>query len=254
MVAMVQPHQQHHTSSLLMMDKENNKSNQNAMSESSNEQIFTTLDGPKNRKVYAKALQTVIEDDSSPKVKFFALLNRKPYKPSEKVNEEEIVEMMKEHPDFCRDVYRFEAFHRDLIHPLHMLSALSVDVSTIRLCFKNCEAAMLYDESSLGSPIHYAVAFNANFELIRWLVKKDLDALELANNPDKHTPLHLACLYEADAETIFFLTDRFAQAAKLQDRDGNTPLHLVCSGEEPELEVVEDLTEVSHNHNNIMFG
>jgi hypothetical protein len=71
-----------------------------------------------------------------------------------------------------------------------------------------------------------------------------MDALQLPNQADKHTPLHLAVLYEADSETCFFLTDRCAKAAQAIDKDGNTPLHLACSGEEPELEVIEDLTEV----------
>lgn len=227
---------------MAVSNKENSSKGGNA--QAANELIFTTLEGgPRSRKPFVKAIQKVIEEDSSAKVKFYALLNRKPYKDDEKLDEEALVEMMKKNPDFCQSLYRFEAFHQDLIHPLHMLAALSADVATIRTCFKYCEAAMFYDESSLGSPIHYAVTFNASFEIIRWLVKKDMDALLLPNK-DKQTPLHLACLYEADSETCFFLTDRCAKAAQAQDKEGNTPLHLACSGEEPDLEIVEDLTEV----------
>ena len=213
--------------------------------QAANDKLITTLDGgPKSRKLYTKALQTALEGDSRPKMKFFALLNRKPYKREDRLDEDALCALMKEYPDFCQEVYRFEAFHRDLLHPLHMLAALSADLATIRLCFKHCEAALFHDASQLGAPLHYAVTFNASFDMIRWFVKKDMDALQLPNQADKHTPLHLAVLYEADSETCFFLTDRCAKAAQTLDKDGNTPLHLACSGEEPELEVIEDLTEV----------
>jgi len=215
--------------------------------QAANEKLITTIDGgPKSRKQYAKAVQTVIQEDHRPKIKFFALLNRKPYKKDDrKLDQEALCELIHEYPDFCQELYRFEAFHRTLIHPLHMLVALSADLATIRLCFKHCEAALFHDASPLGAPIHYAVTFNASFDVIRWVVKKDTDALQLGNSADQHTPLHLAVLYEADAETCFFLTDRCAKAAQALDVAGHTPLHLACSGDEPELEVIEDLTEVS---------
>ena len=213
--------------------------------QAANDKLITTRDGgPKSRKLYAKALQAALEADARPNIKFFALLNRKPYKRDEKLDEDALCALMQEYPDLCQEVYRFEAFHRDLLHPLHMLAAMSADLGTIRLCYKNCEAALFHDTSQLGAPIHYAVTFNASFDLVRWLVKKDMDALQLPNQVDKQTPLHLAVLYEVDTETCFFLTDRCATAAQALDKNGNTPLHLACCGEEPELEVIEDLTEV----------
>jgi len=216
------------------------------MAQDSNEKLLTTLDGgPKSRKSYSKAVAAVMEEDKQrPLIQFFHLLNHKPYKRNDKLDQDAIVNMIKEHPDFCQQVFRFEAFHKDLLHPLHMLAAMNADLATLRLCLKHCEAALFYDQTSLGAPLHYAVTFNAAFDTIRWLVKKDSDAVMLPNTADQHTPLHLAVLFEADAETIFFLTDRCSKAAGLVDSKGNTPLHLACSGEEPELEVIEDLTEV----------
>lgn len=226
----------------------NNNMTLSDSTKAANEKLITTLEGgPTGRKQFSKAVQAVIAQDSRPQIKFFALLNRKPYKSEDrKLDCTALGELMNAHPEFCQKQYRFEAFHRQLLPPLHMLAALSADLPTLRLCHKHGggESILSHHASPLGAPIHYAVTFNAAFDVIRWLVKKDLDALQLANASDRHTPLHCAVLYEADAETCFFLTDRCAAAAQCRDSKGNTPLHLACSGEEPELEVVEDLTEV----------
>jgi ankyrin repeat protein len=152
--------------------------------------------------------------------------------------------MMKEHPELCVEVFRFEAFPQDLLHPLHMLCALSAKLETIKLCVKCCAAALFHDQSSIGAPIHYACTFNNTFDVIRWLVKKDSDALELPNMESGMTPLHLAIQHKANFDTVAFLTDRCPAAAAMVDNDMMTPLHRAIAVTEPELEVIEDLTEV----------
>jgi ankyrin repeat protein len=209
-----------------------------------NLKLITTLSGPKKGKEYARQLKLVLADDKRPIFQFFGLLNLKPYERSDKLDETKLVAMMKEHPDFCTELFRFEVFPQDVLHPLHMLCALSASLSTIKVCFKCCNAALFHDASANGAPIHYAVTCNASFDVIRWLVKKDVDALKLPNIDANMTPLHLACQYEADSATVAFLTDRCPEAARETDVDGMTPLHLACSVEEPELAVIEDLTEV----------
>lgn len=211
---------------------------------SRNKQLITSLDGPSKRKEYRAELKRVLAEDTRPIFQFFTLLNQKPYKDSAKLKEDKLVPVMKEHPEFCKELYRFEAFHNDLLHPLHMLCALGASTATLKTCLKHCEAAMFHDDSVLGSPMHYACTFNAPFELIRWLVKKDKDSLQLSN-AKRMTPLHLACLYGADANTVAFLTDRCPKAATKVDEEGSTALHLACSVETSDLEIVEDLTEVN---------
>jgi ankyrin repeat protein len=209
-----------------------------------NEKLITALGPPDGRKEFLLLLETVLAEDKRPMFQLYQLLNLKPYRRKDKIDEGRVIALIKEHPDLCQNLYRFEAFPKDLLHPFHMMCAMNASCTLINACYKACEAALFHDDSVLGAPIHYAVTFNAGFELIRWLVKKDLDALQVQNR-EYMTPLHLACLYEANAETVAFLTDRCAMAALLIDKDGMTPLHLACSVEEPQLAVTEDLTEVN---------
>jgi ankyrin repeat protein len=46
------------------------------------------------------------------------------------------------------------------------------------------------------------------------------------------------------SEIVIFLTEKCPAAAKLVDKKGMTPLHLAVSVDDPQLAVVEDLTEV----------
>lgn len=206
--------------------------------------LITTLSGPYSSKEYARLLKDVLAEEKRPIFLFFEMLNLNPHKQGKKkLDEVGVVFTLQELPDYCSQLFRFEAFPNDLLHPLHMLCALSASLSTIKACFNLCNAAIFHDSIS-GSPIHFATSFNASFDVIRWLVKKDPDALHLGTTNEKMTPLHLACQHEADSETVAFLTELGPQAASMLDEDGMTPLHWACSVEEPNLAVIEDLTEV----------
>lgn len=209
-----------------------------------NERLITTLEGPKKRKDFAAQVDLVLEHDRRPIMTFFGLLNLKPNsKKGRMLDEHQVLQFIVDYPDFCSDVFRFEAFHKDLIHPFHMLCALGAKPALLKACFKSCEAALFHDESNIGSPIHYAVNCRSSFETIRWLVKKDIDSLQIQNSKGQ-TPLHLAILSKAKTEAVAFLTDRCGAAALQVDNNGMTPLHLACTVENPVLEVIEDLTEV----------
>jgi ankyrin repeat protein len=209
-----------------------------------NLKLITTLSGPPDGKEYAKQLIDTLVADKRPIFQFVGMLNLNPLTRSKKeLDEVKIVATMKKHPDFCTQLFRFEAFPKDLLHPLHMLCALSASLDTIKACFKHCKAAIFHDSIS-GAPIHFAITFKASFDVIRWLVKKDTDSLQLGTTDNKMTPLHLACQHKVDSETVAFLTERCPQAASMLDKDGLTPLHWACSVKEPKLAVIEDLTEV----------
>lgn len=211
-----------------------------------NKELITTMAGPEKGREFAKQVKLMhVSGDKRPIILFYKLLNLKPYKQPNKFDESKVMQMMKDFPELCVEVYRFEAFVQSLIHPLHMLCALNASVNAIKLCIKCCQAALYHDYSAIGAPIHYACMYNCNFESIRYLVKKDCDALELPNNDQGMTPLHLAIQYEADFTTIAFLTDRCAAAANMVDQEyGMTPLHFAVTVAEPQLQVIEDLTEV----------
>jgi hypothetical protein len=206
--------------------------------------LITTLSGPTKGREFSKQIKMLYLNDQRPIVKFYKLLNLKPYKQPNKFEETKVMQMMKDHPEICMGLYRFEAFSQDLLHPLHMLCTLNASVDMIKFCVKCCQAALYYDASAIGAPIHYACMFNAPFDTIRWLVKKDIDALELPNSDHGMTPLHLAIQYEVDFNTVAFLTDRCPAAASMVDHDGMTPLHHAITRAEPQLDIVEDLTEV----------
>ena len=211
-----------------------------------NKELITTMCGPEKGREFAKQVKLLhVSNDKRPIILFYKLLNLKPYKLPNKFDEPKVMKMMKDFPELCAEVYRYEAFVQNLIHPLHMLCALNASVGAIKLCIKCCQAALYYDYSAIGAPIHYACMYNANFETIRYLVKKDGDALELPNNDDGMTPLHLAIQYEADFPTVAFLTDRCPTAASMVDHEhGMTPLHFATTVAEPQLQIIEDLTEV----------
>lgn len=214
-----------------------------------NIKLITTLDGgSRNRKEYAKQIQSAFKLDKRPMIQFFALLNDiKPYDRDDfsKLPEFKLIALMKEHPALCMEEYRFDVFPRDLLPPLHYLCALSASTNIIKACYQTCNVALSHNKSSLGSPTHYACMFNASLDVVQWLVKKNPDSLKLTNEDASMTPLHLACLYETDYETIAFLTHRCPEATKMVDMHGRTPLHWACCVEEPWLEIIEDLTEVN---------
>ena len=211
-----------------------------------NKELITTMVGPEKGREFAKQVKLMYTgNDKRPIILFYKLLNLKPYKQPNKFDESKVMKMMKEFPELCVEVYRFEAFVQNLVHPLHILCALNASADAIKLCIKCCQAALFYDYSAIGAPIHYACMYNTNFDAVRYLVKKDCDALELPNTDQGMTPLHLAVQYEADFTTVAFLTDRCAAAAGMVDHEnGMTPLHYAITVAEPQLQVVEDLTEV----------
>jgi ankyrin repeat protein len=218
---------------------------QTIQDQQANDRLITTLDVPMKRKEFVALVDHVVAVDKRPIVTFYNLLNRNPKKKkSDKLDEPRVLQFMKEYPDFCSDLFRFEAFHTDLIHPLHMLCALGASPALLRSCLNCSEAALFHDESALGAPIHYALNCRAPFEVVRWLVKKDIDALQIQNDSKGQLPLHVAVSCMATTETVAFLTDRCAAAALQADNDGMTPLHLACSVDKPVLAIVEDLTEV----------
>lgn len=219
-----------------------------------NVQLITSFDGPSKRTAFATQVQQVLHSDESPYMIFYSLLNLDPSTPEGRnsFDEDRFMKLLKQHPEFCQSLFRFVAFSDDLIHPFHMLCALGASTKTLRKCLQSCEAAIYHDTSAGGAPIHYAIAHHAPFDLVRWLVKKDCDALQMTTPFTHQVPLHIACANGTDFDTIAFLTYKCGAAALRTDKDGKTPLHLACSVDEPKLEIIEDLTEVGPDAASVM--
>jgi len=89
--------------------------------------------------------------------------------------------------------------------------------------------------------LHLVFIFSGNFETIKflldevnpkWMMKKDLFG---------NTPLSLACKGPFDLEVIKLLVDRSPRTVDICNKNGMTPLHLLCKKEEPSLETVKYL-------------
>ena len=179
------------------------------------------------------------------KIAFYKILNA--HKPErghdkDKFDAHEVCKMMDKLPVLAKEKYLFSAFHEP-ITALHMLCAIDAPLQCIRKCYKHNPDAVHDTSSTIGSPLHYACWFNAGVESVRYIASKDTPALLLRNRA-KRTALHLACFRQTDPDLVILLTAAAPEAAGMQDNHGKTPLHLACAAKRPDLETVEDLTEV----------
>lgn len=179
------------------------------------------------------------------KIEFYKILNIKDPEmgyPKKGFDPHTVSKMIDKMPVLAKNKYLFSAFNEP-ITALHMLFAIDAPLSCIKKCYKHNPDALNDTSSIIGSPIHYACWFNANDESVRYIASKDTDSL-LHVNRTKRTPLHLACLRQCNSDLVLLLTAACPEAAALQDSQGSTPLHLAASTKSPDLEVIEDLTEV----------
>lgn len=173
---------------------------------------------------------------------FFKLVDLNPWR-EEKVDEKAFLDLLLDDVSLVQQKYTFDAFDEDQLYPLHMICALGASVDCVKACYKAHPEALLHDDTTLGGPAHFACAFGATVDVVHYLAKKDPSSLEVTNS-EKKTPLHLACQTQAEADVVIFLTERCPKAAAKKDKDGYTPLNLACCVLEPQLKVIEDLTEV----------
>ena len=102
---------------------------------------------------------------------------------------------------------------------------------------------------SFQTPLHFV--FNkvdndtSRLELIKYLVGKNADVNLKDNNGN--TPLHLACLNNADIEIIKYLFENGSDLNS-KDNNGNTPLHLACFYN-ADIETIKYLVEKSSPSN-----
>ena len=205
-------------------------------------------DGKNKRREELKGKKT---DDPTRKAKvaFFKLVNKSnPEKGYSKkdFDAHEVSKMMDKLPVLAKDKFAFSAFNEP-ITALHMFCAIDAPLQCIKKCYKlNTEA--LHDTSSaLGGPLHFACFYNADVESVRYLASKDSPALLLQNRA-KRTPLHVACsVKRPSVDLVQLLTAACAEASEIQDHHGLTPLHLVVAAKKPNLEIIEDLSEVGPN-------
>jgi len=188
-------------------------------------------------KARSKLLLDGIKTDED---KLIALLNHDPY---EKNYDDEVTRnFLSQHPDLCEKKYRFDISPEE-IYPLSMLSALGASSATLKVCYKAYKDALLFNDQWIGTALHYACAYRAPMEVLKFLHSKDEDEEMIeALNQRKRLPMHIACMLKTPLENIEFLIKENKSSLSQQDVDGMTPLHFACNRTDPQLEVIELLT------------
>eukprot|EP00565_Helicotheca_tamesis_P003785 CAMPEP_0185724246 /NCGR_PEP_ID=MMETSP1171-20130828/788_1 /TAXON_ID=374046 /ORGANISM="Helicotheca tamensis, Strain CCMP826" /LENGTH=282 /DNA_ID=CAMNT_0028392053 /DNA_START=108 /DNA_END=956 /DNA_ORIENTATION=- len=78
-------------------------------------------------------------------------------------------------------------------------------------------------------PIHMACALKAPCSFLEDLISAYPEAIESKESRYGRVPLHLACLYRTDFNSIKFLIARYTSGAQVRDAVGRTPLFYACS-------------------------
>ena len=118
--------------------------------------------------------------------------------------------------------------------PLHYyLSRTNVDLDIVKRLMANTDALLLADEESKCTPIHillHNTSIGDMFDVLQYLVELNPSSLR---KKDKYgeNPLHCACRNQRiTVETIKLLLNVGADVVYEQNECGEMPLHCLCSG------------------------
>jgi ankyrin repeat protein len=175
------------------------------------------------------------------KLDFFRLLNK--VKSENDWDAEAVIGMLDETPVLAKKKYLFSAF-KEPVMALHYMCAFNAPMECVKKCYRQHPDALHDASPSLGTPLHYACHYNVSNRIVRYLASRDLPALVVVNR-GKRTPLHTAVAQQSDTDLVVLLTEACPEAAAIMDKDNMTPLDLAVSLPNPNLAVVEDLTEVN---------
>lgn len=201
----------------------------------------------KKSKVTKKAIKKkTLNANQQLQLDFLKLLNfPEPSKGCSELDLPTVIKLMDNMPSLANEKFLFTAFSEPLT-ALHMLCAIDAPLKCIKRCFQHNGNAVLDASSTIGSPIHYACLYRANVKTVRYICSNVEDPVAVLSivNRAKRTALHIACLSKESLELVQLLTSACPNAARMADKDGMTPLHLALTMRIPDLEVIEDLTEV----------
>jgi len=108
-----------------------------------------------------------------------------------------------------------------------MVYALKASEDTVEAVYDAYPKAIKETDYWIGTPYHYAAAYEAPPEIVKFLIQKDPKGVEVVNYYGR-TPLHMGALFQSPLGTMELLADKYPKAAQIKDKDGYTPLHIAC--------------------------
>lgn len=154
--------------------------------------------------------------------RLFQMLNMDPHDVIAGFKPKAVGVLIDENPEICSVKYSFDFFSKPA-YPLSMLGALHAGTKVLEKCIKAYPDALEHCDDWLGTPLHYACAYQAKLDVV-----KVLETADVAANFMQRTPLHMACMFCASTDVILHLLAAGKQSAQKPDKDGYLPLHLAC--------------------------
>jgi hypothetical protein len=111
----------------------------------------------------------------------FTLINVDPFSVGDsKYSDDEAIGAMIMEPQTCTRKQLFKGFCSE-IYPLSMMCAIGADLSAIEACYQCHPEALKEKDMFVGTPLHYAVAYQAPPEVVKWLIDEEPSALKATN-------------------------------------------------------------------------
>eukprot|EP00536_Pseudo-nitzschia_multiseries_P013265 jgi/Psemu1/211089/e_gw1.554.7.1 len=108
-----------------------------------------------------------------------------------------------------------------------MCYALKASRDTVEAVYDAYPKAIKETDFWIGTPYHYAFAYEAPDEIVQFLLQKYPKGVEVVNYYGR-TPLHMGALFRAPLRSMELIASKYPQATQIMDKDGYTPLHLAC--------------------------
>lgn len=158
--------------------------------------------------------------------KLYKLLNFDPWNNARRYDDDDMIDYVLDNPEPCSIKFEFDGFS-GCIYPFSMCFALHASRDTVEAVYDAFPKALKETDWWIGTPYHYAGAYAAPAEIVRFLLLKDPSGVE-ATNYYGRTALHMGALFKAPIQSMELLCNKFPEACQTQDKDGYIPLHLAC--------------------------
>merc|ERR1712238_639899 len=185
-------------------------------------------------------------DLKDPKIKkqckrVYKLLNFDPWNSAHRYDDDDTCDYLLENPEPCDVKFEFEGFS-GCIYPLSMCYALKASRDTVEAAYDAFPPAIKETDLWVGTPYHYAGAYVAPPESVQFLIQKDPARIE---DKDGYTPLHLACENGAEAGVVDLLVNACPKVVYAAAQHTEmTSIHL-ASSKDADIGVIRVLLEAA---------